>query len=158
MRLEDGRFVAYWVAEMNATYGPEVTCIAASVSQDLVHWQEVGPVFQLRAWDDGVTRAVESPCVVRKDGKYWLFFKYGWWTHVIVSDNPLDFRACAPMRLGYAHAAEIFEWQGAWWISHCSGDPREYLYRTSNRKHGLFLGKLQWPAGAYPRFADAPGV
>ena len=151
LRLNDGQYVAYWVAEMNATYGSDVTCVAASLSHDLIHWQEVGPIFMIRAWDAGVTRAVESPCVVYKDGKYWLFFKHGWWTHFVVSDNPLDFRAGEPVRLGYCHASEVFEWQGRWRISHCSGDPIDYLYRESNRKKGLYLGNLNWPAGDYPR-------
>ncbi len=151
LRLEDGRFAAYWVAEVREPAGNEVTCIAASISDDLVHWQEIGPIFSMRAWDEPPTRAVESPCVVPKDGKYWLFFKHGWWTHVACSANPLDFRDAAPARLGFCHAAEVFPWEGAWWISHCSADPADYMYRQSNRTRGLFLGHLDWPAGEYPR-------
>ncbi|MBI4307640.1 MAG: hypothetical protein HY684_02420, partial [Chloroflexi bacterium] len=49
LRLEDGTFVAYWVAEMQARFGPDMTCVAASISRDLRHWQEVGPVLQLQA-------------------------------------------------------------------------------------------------------------
>ena len=153
LRLNDDLHVAYWVAEMNETYGSEVTCVAASISHDLIHWQEIGPVFTIRAWDDGVTRAVESPCVVVKDDRYWLFFKHGWWTHFVVSDNPLDFRSCEPVRLGYCHASEVFEWHNQWMISHCSGDPGDYMYRESNRQRGLFIGKLDWPKGEYPRLA-----
>lgn len=152
-RLGENRYAAYWVAEMNDSYGSNITCVAASLSHDLVHWQEVGPIFTIKAWDDGVTRAVESPCVVEKDGKFWMFFKYGWWTHVVVSDNPLDFRSCEPVRLGYCHASEVFEWKGQWFITHCSGDPKEFKYRESNRRNGLFLGKLEWPTGEFPQFA-----
>jgi beta-xylosidase len=153
LRLDDGRFVAYWVSELRGPLPTEVTCVAASISDDLAHWQEVGPIFTLRAWDEPPTRAVESPCVVHKDGRYWLFFKHGWWTHVAASDNPLDFRDAAPARLGYCHASEVFEWDGGWWISHCSGDPTDYMYRQTNRTRGLFLGRLHWPAGEYPRLA-----
>jgi sucrose-6-phosphate hydrolase SacC (GH32 family) len=150
-RLDDGSFIAYWVAELRESLGHEVTCVAASVSDDLVHWQEVGPVFHIRTWDEPPTRAAESPCVVYKDGKYWLFFKHGWWTHVVVSDNPLDFRGAEPARLGFCHASEVFEWEGVWWISHCSADPADYAYRKSNRTRGLFLGRLDWSTGSYPR-------
>ena len=151
MRLGPGEYVAYWVAEMHERYGPDLTCVAASLSHDLFHWQEVGPVFIMRAWDEPPTRAVESPCVVRKDDRYWLFFKHGWWTHLVASENPLDFRNCEPVRLGCCHASEVFEWHGDWIISHCSGDPQDYMYRESNRTRGLYLGRLDWPEGQYPR-------
>ncbi len=151
LQLEDGSYVAYWVAEMNPKFGANLTCVAASVSQDLIHWQEVGPVFVIEAWDDGVTRAVESPGVVKKDGRYWLFFKHGWWTHFVVSDDPLNFKNKESVRLGFSHASEIFKWQGEWMISHCSADPQDYMYRKSNRKNGFYLGRLHWPDGEYPR-------
>jgi len=149
--LDDGRFVAYWVAELQHQYGRDLTCVAASLSYDLLHWQEAGPVFIIRAWDEPPTRAVESPCVVRKDGRYWLFFKHGWWTHFVVSEDPLDFNGCEPVRLGYCHASEIFQCHGKWLISHCSGDPEDYMYRASNRMKGLYLGNLDWAEGAYPK-------
>ena len=151
LRLDDGRFIAYWVSELRDPLPNEVTCVAASISDDLVHWQEVGPIFTIRAWDEPPTRAAESPCVIHKDGKYWLFFKHGWWTHVVVSDDPLNFRDAELVRLGYCHASEVFEWAGAWWISHCSGDPTDYAYRETNRTRGLFLGHLDWPEWEHPR-------
>lgn len=153
MQLPDGRYVAYWVAEMNARFGPEKSCIAASISEDLEHWQEVGPVFILRKWFTCPTLSVESPCVVHKDGRYWLFYKHGWQSHFVVSEDPLDFRDATQFHLGYAHAAEVFPWQGQWYITHCSGDPAEPKYKDSNRRCGLYLGKLDWPEGQAPRFA-----
>jgi hypothetical protein len=125
--------------------------VAASVSDDLIHWQEVGPVYVRQAWDEDPTRALESPCVVYKDDRYFLFFKHGWGTHFVVSQTPWDFRQHASYQLGACHAAEIFQWQGQWWVTHCSGDPDDYLYRESNRTRGLFMGHLEWPTGEHPR-------
>ncbi len=153
MKLDDGRYIAYWVAEMNAKHGERVTCVAASISDNLVSWQEVGPVLTLNAWDAPPTAAVESPCVVFKDGKYWLFFKHGWSTHFACSDTPYTFMHEEIHRLGYAHAAEVFAWKGEWFITHCSGDPQDYEYKKTNRTKGLYLGRLDWPEGGTPRFA-----
>ncbi len=152
IRLDDGRFVAYWVSRMQEKFGRDLTCVAASISHDLIHWQEIGPVFSLRAWHQPLTREVESPCVVRKDGRYWLFFKHGWWTHCVASDSPFDFHGYEPIRLGYSHAAEVFEWDGRWWITHCKTDPEDYLCSRSDRSRGLFLGTLHWPDGRCPEF------
>ncbi len=153
LRIDDGRFVAYWVSRMQEQFGHNLVCVAASVSNDLRKWQEVGPVFRLEAWpfDEEPSLEIESPCVVRKDGRYWLFFKHGWWTHFVASDSPLDFQGSESERLGFVHAAEVFHWEEEWWITHCSGDPRDFRYRESNRTRGLFVGKLDWPAGGLPR-------
>jgi predicted GH43/DUF377 family glycosyl hydrolase len=151
IRLDDGRFVAYWVSRLQERFGHDMTCVAASISHDLIHWQEVGPVFAMKAWQEQPTLEVESPCVVLKEGRYWLFFKHGWWTHFAVSDSPFDFQGSEPIRLGFCHASEIFFWEGQWWITHCSGTPDDFMYRLSNRTRGLFLGRLDWPEGSYPR-------
>ena len=152
IKLDDGRYVAYWVSRLQESFGQNLTCVAASISQDLIHWQEIGPVFHIKAWplEEEPTLEAESPCVVFKDGKYWLFFKLGWWTHFVVSDSPFDFRGHESTRLGFSHASEIFFWQDQWWITHCSADPEDFMYRKSNRTRGLFLGRLEWPAGEYP--------
>lgn len=151
--LDDGRFVAYWVSRVQERFGHNLVCVAASLSDDLLHWQEVGPVFTMKAWpfDEEPSLEIESPCVVVKDGKYWLFFKHGWWTHYVASDSPFDFQGYEPSRLGFVHAAEVFHWEDQWWITHCSADPRDFRYRESNRTRGLFLGKLDWPDGEQPR-------
>ena len=156
LRLDDGTFAIYWVSRLQEKHGHNRVCVAASVSPDLIRWQEVGPIFSTEAWpfDEEPTLEVESPCVVRKDGLYWLFFKHGWWTHYVSSPSPLDFSGQAVSRLGFVHAAEVFRWQGTWWITHCSGDPTEFRYRKSNRTRGLFLGRLDWPDGGQPRLAD----
>ena len=155
IRLDGGGFVAYWVSLLQDRFGPDMVCVAASISHNLVNWQEVGPVFSMRAWHRPCTREVESPCVVAKDGRYWLFFKHGWWTNVVASDSPFDFGGCEPMRLGYSHAAEVLHWNGQWWITHCKTDPDDFMCQTSDLTGGLFLGRLDWPDGAYPRLIGA---
>ena len=157
LKLPDGRFLAYWVSRLNERHGTNLTCVAASVSHDLVHWQEVGPIFALEAWEEQPSLEVESPCVVHTDGRYWLFFKHGWWTYVANSESPFDFWGHHAQRLGFSHASEVLHWKGRWWITHCSGAPDDFMYRKTNRTRGLFLGTLDWPPGEWPRFsAEAP--
>lgn len=151
LRLDDGRFVAYWVSRLRQDRSGEgMCCVAASISHDLVHWQEVGPVFAHHEFHRPLTREVESPCVVRKDGRYWLFFKNGWWTWFVSSEDPFDFEGNEAERLGYAHAAEVFHWRDQWWITHCKTDPDDYACERSDCSRGLFLGPLDWPAGGRP--------
>ena len=151
-KLPNGQFVAYWVSRLNESFGHNQVCVAASLSHDLVHWQEIGPVYSQTAWPlaEEPTLEVESPCIVYKDKLWWLFFKHGWCTHVTSSTSPLDFRDCEVTQLGFVHAAEIFQWNNEWFITHCSGDSDDYKYRRSNRTRGLFLGKLDWPTGSPP--------
>lgn len=153
LRLDDGRFAAYWVSRLQDRFGKDLVCVAASISHDLLHWQEVGPVFSMKAWHQPLTLEVESPCVVPKDGRFWLFFKHGWWTYFIAADGPFDFTGAEPYRLGYCHAAEVFFWQDAWWITHCKTDPDDFMQSRSDCSRGLFLGRLAWPEGAIPRLA-----
>ncbi len=153
IRLPDGRFIAYWVSRLQEKFGSNLVCVAASISEDLIHWQEVGPVFSMKAFHRPLTMEVESPCVVFKHGAYWLFFKQGWWTHVVRSESPFDFHGCEPLRLGYSHASEVIEWNGEWYITHCKTDPDDYACERSDLSRGLFIGKLDWPNGGYPRMA-----
>ncbi len=156
-KLDDGRFIAYWVSRVQERFGHNLTCVAASISRDLILWQDIGPVFYIKAWhmEEQPSLEAESPCVLYKDGKYWLFFKHGWWTHYVVSDSPFDFQGYEPIRLGFCHASEVFHWKEKWWITHCSADPQDYKYRESNRTRGLFIGNLDWPDGKYPRLITA---
>lgn len=150
IKLDDGRFVAYWVSLLQERFGENLACVAASISHDLIHWQEIGPIFAMKTWHQPLTQEVESPCVIFKDGRYWLFFKNGWWTHFVVSDSPFDFMGCEPVRLGYCHASEIIFHDGQWWITHCKTDPDDYMQCNSDNSRGMFLGKLEWRERAYP--------
>lgn len=157
IRLDDGRFVGYWASRLQEKLGRNLVCIAASISNDLIHWQEVGPVCSVKAWHQQLTLEAESPCVVFKDGAYWLFFKNGWWTHVVHSDSPFDFFGYHPVRLGYSHASKVFFWRKTWWITHCKTDPDDFSQGRSDRLRGLYLGKLDWPQGGFPSFAGILG-
>lgn len=150
LQLDDGGYVAYWVAELNDRFGTDMTCVAASISDDLLHWQEIGPIFSIRRWSDPPTAAAESPCVVHKDGHYWLFLKHGWQTHFVRGDTPFDFEGKEAVPLGYSHASEVFEWNDRWYITHCSGMPDEPEYKETNRTKGLFFGELDWADGQEP--------
>jgi hypothetical protein len=154
IKLDDGTFVAYWVSRLQEKFGSNMVCAAASVSHDLIHWQEIGPIFAMKAWHQPLTMELESPCVVYKDGRYWLFFKHGWWTHVAVSNSPFDFWGREPIRLGYSHASEIFYWDNNWWITHCKTDHDDFMQSKSDGTRGMFLSKLDWPQGAYPKLCS----
>ena len=152
IQLPDGRYVVYWASTLQSKFGEDLCCIAASLSTDLVHWQEVGPVLIVKAWIQPLTLEAESPCAVFKDGFYWLFFKNGWWTNVARSPSPFDFIGSSVVRLGYSHASKVFFWQNTWWITHCKTYPDDFSQQRSNRLKGLYLG-LEWPNGTYPHFA-----
>ena len=151
IQLPDGRFVAYWSSRLQPHLGPNLVCIAASISADLTRWQEVGPVLTIPAWHCPLTMEAESSCVIYKDQRYWLFFKHGWWTNYVASDTPFNFPADQVARLGYSHAAEIFRHQNQWYITHCKTNPDDYPQAHSDCSRGLFLGRLHWPAGACPQ-------
>jgi beta-1,4-mannooligosaccharide phosphorylase len=154
IQLPDGRYVAYWASRLQTKFGEDLCCIAASLSTDLIHWQEVGPVLSVKAWFQSLTLEAESPCVVFKDGSYWIFFKHGWWTHVAQSNSPFDFLGSPPIPLGFSHASKVLFWQEDWWITHCKTFPDDFSQQRSNRLKGLYLGRLEWPKGGYPRFAE----
>ena len=152
IRLSDGTFVSYWVSRIQEKFGHDMVCVAASISKDMIHWQEIGPVFSSKAWYQPLTMEVESPCVILKDSFFWLFYKQGWWTHFSRSNSPFDFQGCEPVRLGYAHAAEIFFWNDKWWITHCKTDPEDYSQSDSDSSRGLFITNLDWEDKKYPSF------
>ncbi len=151
LKLEDGRFVAYWVSRLRPDkFGEGTVGVAASISHDLIHWQEVGPVYWRKQFHRPLTLEVESPEVIFKDGKYWLFFKHGWWTWYVASDDPFDFTKGEAKRLGYAHAPEIFEWENQWWITHCNSFPDDFKRERSSPARGLYIGHIDWPEGGEP--------
>lgn len=98
-------------------------------------------------------RYLNDHCLV-KDGSYWMFFKHGWWTQVVQSSSPFDFLGSPPIPLGYSHASKVFFWQENWWITHCKTFPDDFSQQRSNRLKGLYMGRLEWPKGGYPRFAQ----
>jgi hypothetical protein len=43
-----------------------------------------------------------------------------------------------------AHAAEVFEHGGRWYLSHCSRDPEDLAHARTDRTRGLYLAGLEW--------------
>ena len=112
MRIED-RFVLYYVA---MTREPRVSAVGHAFSEDLIHWEDQGPVFAAPVRDAG-TGMCESPCVIHAGGRWRLFFKLGFATYYAVSDTPYRFEDPAPLCV--AHAAEVFAGDDGWLISEC---------------------------------------
>ncbi len=134
-------FIVYWVAERKGD--PRYTCVAASVSNDLVHWQEWGPLLKLRQHEPPGTANIESVGVVSYASRYIMFFKYGYGTYWVESGDPLDWEGHEIRFLSTSHASEVFEWEGRWYISSCSKLPQVAASYPAFYK-GLYLGRLRW--------------
>ena len=138
----------YWAADMADRR--EHGCIAASVSRDLLHWQEVGPVLVRRESDlEANACRPESPCVVERDGRCFLFYRHGNGTKFAVSDDPLDFHGRDSYLLSTAHAAKVVQLGGEWYLTNCSRPPGDITHEQ-DRTQGLYLARLTWDKG-WPR-------
>ena len=148
VKHEDHGFIMYWVADMKQP--PDHSCIAASVSKDLVFWQEIGPVLIRHHSDLELhTCKTESPCVVRLDDVQFLFYRHGAGTKVCSSNDPLDFHGRDSVLFSTAHAAEVFQHQGQWHVTSCSRPPED-VFHEQDRQHGLYLGKMTWTEDGWP--------
>ena len=134
-------FILYWAAETAGD--PRMTCIAASVSHDLIHWQEFGPLLKLRQHDPPGTANMESVGVVSYASRYFMFFKLGYGTYWVESTDPLDWEGREIRFLSTCHASEIFEWDGKWYITSCSKPPEIPASYPAFYK-GLYVGRLGW--------------
>jgi predicted GH43/DUF377 family glycosyl hydrolase len=140
--MEDGRYYTYWVGDM--ADDPEKSCIALSVSDDLINFEQMGPVMVKRhSYGEAYVMKTESPCVVKRHGKYYLFFRHGDGTKYCISDDLYDFNDCEVHLLGPSHASEIFEFRGRWYISSCSREPGDIWHKTDRTK-GLYLAELDF--------------
>ena len=83
----------------------------------------------------------ESPFVVARDGRYYLFIGPDWGmnltsyrtTRVLASDDPFHFEASGRVGTIASHAAEVVEDDGTWWVSHCGWS-----------MGGVYLAPLHW--------------
>jgi hypothetical protein len=150
IELAEGGWVLYYVARVRVDSavdgGVARACVAAATSSDMVHWRDRGPVLTraVSGYDANRWAHPESPCVVRKDGRYYLFWKGGNGTRYVISDDPLDFEGAEEHLLATSHASRIFESDGSWLITSCSRAIGDVLHATSDRTRGLFLGRLDW--------------
>jgi len=139
---EDHGYIMYWVGDMKEPRSH--SCVAASVSRDLVHWQEIGPVMIRHHSDlEAINCKTESPCVIRRDDLYFLFYRHGNGTKVCVSRDALDFHDRDSFFFSIAHAAEIVEFGGEWYVTSCSRPPGDVTHQE-DRRHGLWVAKMAW--------------
>jgi len=139
---ENGTYYVYWVGDM--ADDSEKSCIALSVSDDLLHFRQVGPVLVKRhSFGEAYVMKTESPCVIRRHGRYYLFFRHGDGTKYCISDDLYDFNGCEVHLLGPSHASEIFEFRGRWYISSCSREPGD-IRHLGDRTKGLYLAELDF--------------
>jgi predicted GH43/DUF377 family glycosyl hydrolase len=163
IRHPEHGFILYFAEWMKADPGRgagdlEFACVAAATSRDLVHWQDRGPVLVRRQTgpEKMSYAAPESPCVVRRNGQYYLFWKGGNGTRYTISHNPLDFRDREAYFLGTCHASEIFEWEGTWFATSCSRRLDDVAHASTDRSRGLYLAGIEWD-GCWPRLRKIAG-
>jgi len=138
-------YVLYFAAWIKDT-GGRLVALGAAVSEDLFCWQDAGPVMIRERATEGATTSMESPCVIERGGHYYLFYKHRDGTRLVVSDDPLRFTDRQDDWFSCAHAAEILEIGGRWYISSCSRELTDVNHATSDRTKGLYLAHLEWEA------------
>ena len=139
-------FVMYYVTWLKNTRG-RLVAIGAAVSDNLVSWQDAGPVLVRERAEEHSTTSMESPCVVERDGLYYLFYKHRDETRLVISPDPLNFTNQEDHWFSPAHAAEVFSFGNAWYISSCSRDLLDIRHAWSDRTRGLYLASLDWSGG-----------
>ena len=116
---DDGIYYMYYCT--NKKVGDKlVSAMGVASSKDLLHWEDLGASTEL-----GTERAQESPYMIKRNGRYYLFFtdcdRHG--TAYAVSDNPLNGWQIKPgaehmIKDDYVCASEVFEFKGRWYMSY----------------------------------------
>jgi len=87
--------------------------------------------------------SLESPFAVPYDGRWYLFFTHSMHhyheTPVLASNDPERFDWGDQVATLHAHAAEIVDAGGAWFVSTCGPEDRRL-----NNRHGIELAPLRW--------------
>lgn len=144
-------YICYFVGRIRSS-NPEAadsgySCIAAATSPDLINWTDRGPLLIRKTLEPElgtIWNHPESPCLVRRGDKYYLFWKGGVGTRYVMSDDPLDFTGAEEHRLATSHASKIFEWRNKWYITSCSRDVTDITHTFTDRTRGLYLASLVW--------------
>lgn len=135
-------YLLYYVADLPED--PEQSCIALARSEDLLHWEDCGPVLSRRHSQlEAFVCKTESPCVIERNCLFYLFYRHGNGTKFAISATPLSWKGCDSYLLGPLHASEILEIGGRWVATSCSR-PLEDLEHQQDRTDGLYLGSLTW--------------
>ena len=149
------RFIMYYVCRNK--HGD--SCVAVASSEDLIHWQDDGPVVTTRWINDPLIgpAGFEDPRIVQRDGKFYLFASYFWGWQYAIGDDPFHF---GPFRvMGPWHSSNMFRDGERWYISHVMQNVGKANVRASKREpyRGLYLAGLVW-AGDYPFVTDLQDV
>ncbi|MGW2014916.1 family 43 glycosylhydrolase [Streptomyces sp. NPDC001927] len=140
-----GEWVMYYT-ELSAPGGHHV--VAYRRSADLVSWSEPGVAFT-DASTDATVSVTESPCVVERDGWYYLFIgpRGGYeGTDVLASRDPFHFELAGYAGHVAGHAVEVVR-DGDTWHASAAGWFR----------HGLYVAPLHWRDAPPPwQSADNP--
>jgi hypothetical protein len=136
-------YILYYVTWIKGT-NARLVALGAAVSENLVSWQDAGPVMVREMAAEHSTTSMESPCVVARNNRYYLFYKHRDETRLAVSDDPLQFTDKPDRWFSVAHAAEVFEAGGQWYISSCSRDADDLRHAHTDRTRGLFLASIEW--------------
>lgn len=117
MVLADGdEFYMYYCSSYVTEDGSRKPCVGAAYSQDLLHWEDKGFIAI-----PGVPHNAESPYVLKKDGKYYLFFtNCGVGTCFAVSDDPISGWQSLPDGKNFivsSGCSEVFSFKDKWYIS-----------------------------------------
>jgi predicted GH43/DUF377 family glycosyl hydrolase len=142
-------YILYYTA---CTRGAEMSAIGCALSDNLISWQDGGPVLIRKRETGHYTHWTESPCVIEQNGLYYLFYTHGDGTRLVISDDPLRFGDKEDRWFSVAHASEVFETGGQWYISSCSREPWDVEHVSSDRARGLYMTRLEWD-GTRPRVA-----
>jgi hypothetical protein len=115
LRVGD-RWVLYYTANSTPNAGNHI--VAAVTSKDLVHWSDRRVVLvHPRAGNYG--GPTESPFVVRRGERYYLFVCDNLWTNVFVSRDPYRWDFAERVGRINAHACEVVrDADGRWRITH----------------------------------------
>lgn len=163
-------YICYYVCRLEGEDGNfDFACVAAATSPDLINWMDRGPVLtRLYMGYDAATSwsHPESPCVVKRDSMYYLFWKGGAGTRYAISKDPLNFHNRDSYFLSTSHASKVFEWNGEWFITSCSRWVQDASHTISDRTKGLFIARLKWdalhpeitPFSEYGKFLSVPEV
>jgi hypothetical protein len=139
LRLADGTHLLYAAAGYRGR-----SAVVLASSDDLLLWRQEPPaLFTDIAISWG---ALESPYIHRRGDNYYLFVNHSHRqyseTLVYHSCDPREFNWETPLCTLFAHAAEVLEWRGRTYISHCGIEDRHWL--DSDAPFGLWLAELGW--------------
>ncbi|WP_460686391.1 family 43 glycosylhydrolase [Niabella aquatica] len=129
------RWIMYYTATSKPEGGRRV--VAAKVSNDLINWSQDRYVVFKDPVDKGTWGGnTESPVIIQRGDWYYLFIGPGAsykTTKVYRSRDPFNWDMEDEVAELEAHAAEIFQSNDKWYISHCG-----------LKQGGLYLAPLTW--------------